>query len=68
GRKYYPVDYDVKRVIGYIGLGIGLYFIQEQLRIYTDRKPWLSASELLLVYILVIALFEYRKNTLQVRH
>lgn len=68
GRKYYPVDYDVKRVIGYIGLGIALYFIQEQLRIYSDSKPWLSASELLLVYILFITLFEYRKKTLQVGH
>lgn len=68
GRKYYPVDYEVKRVIGYIGLGIGLYFMQQQLRIYTDNKPWLSASELLLIYILVIALFEYRKKILQVRH
>jgi O-antigen/teichoic acid export membrane protein len=68
GRKYYPVDYEVKRVVGYIGLGIGLYFMQQQLRIYTDNKPWLSASELLLLYILVIALFEYRKKILQVRH
>ncbi|CAA9889262.1 Polysaccharide biosynthesis protein [Candidatus Methylobacter favarea] len=68
GRKYYPVDYDVKRIIGYIGLGMALYFMQEGLRIYTGRKPWLSASELLLVYILVIALFEYRKKTFQARH
>ncbi|MDD5580178.1 MAG: polysaccharide biosynthesis C-terminal domain-containing protein [Methylobacter sp.] len=64
GRKYYPVDYDVKRVIGYIGLGIGLYFLQEQLRIYPENKPWLSGGELLLIYSLVIALFESRKKTL----
>jgi O-antigen/teichoic acid export membrane protein len=25
GRRYYPVPYDLKRVLGYIGLGLGLY-------------------------------------------
>jgi O-antigen/teichoic acid export membrane protein len=25
GRRYYPVPYDLKRVLGYIGLGLALY-------------------------------------------
>ena len=27
GRKYYPVDYDLKKIAGYIGLAIALVFI-----------------------------------------
>jgi len=31
GRRYYPVAYEVKRVLGYITLGVGLYLAREQL-------------------------------------
>ena len=29
GRKYYPVDYDFKKIGGYIGLALALYFLSE---------------------------------------
>jgi len=62
GRKYYPVDYDVKRVLGYIGLGIGLYFAHGQLLMTSTWQPWLLASALMLIYILITLLCEGRQQ------
>ncbi|MDD5412470.1 MAG: oligosaccharide flippase family protein [Methylobacter sp.] len=67
GRKYYPVDYDVKRVIGYIGLGVGLYFAHGQLLMTINWQPWLLASALITLYILVTALFEGRQIAVKIR-
>ncbi|WP_340123303.1 lipopolysaccharide biosynthesis protein [Methylobacter svalbardensis] len=61
GQKYYPVDYEVKRVLAYIGLGIGLYFAHGQLLMLITWQPWLLASELMLLYVLITALFEGRQ-------
>jgi len=61
GRHYYPVAYDVKRVIGYITLGVGLYIAKEQLPISAGWQPWLLSTELMLIYILVTVLFERRQ-------
>jgi len=62
GQKYYPVDYDVKRMLGYIGLGIGLYFAHEQLLMTIDWQPWLLAGALMLLYLLIAALCESRQQ------
>ncbi|EGW21545.1 oligosaccharide flippase family protein [Methylobacter tundripaludum] len=62
GRKYYPVNYDVKRVLGYIGLGIGLYFAHEQLLMIIVWQPWLLASALMLIYVLITLLCEGRQQ------
>jgi len=62
GRKYYPVDYDVKRVLGYIGLGIGLYFAHGQLLMTSAWQPWLLASALMLIYVLITLLCEGRQQ------
>ena len=61
GRKYYPVDYDVKRVIGYIGLGIGLYFAHGHLLTTIAWQPWLLSSALMILYVLITALCEGRQ-------
>jgi O-antigen/teichoic acid export membrane protein len=62
GQKYYPVDYEVKRVIGYIGLGIGLYYAHGQLLMTIAWQPWLLASALILIYVLITALCEARQS------
>jgi O-antigen/teichoic acid export membrane protein len=67
GQKYYPVDYDVKRVIGYIGLGVGLYFAQGQLLMTINWQPWLLASALMMFYLLITALFEGRQIAVKIR-
>jgi O-antigen/teichoic acid export membrane protein len=65
GQKYYPVDYDVKRVLGYIGLGIGLYYAHGQLLIILTWQAWQSAGALMLLYLLITALCEGRRITVK---
>ncbi|MCX7100643.1 MAG: polysaccharide biosynthesis C-terminal domain-containing protein [Methylobacter sp.] len=62
GQKYYPVDYDVKRVIGYIGLGLGLYFAHEYLVTTLSWQSWLLSSALMLLYMLIAGLCEWRHH------
>ena len=61
GQKYYPVDYHVKRIIAYIGLGIGLYYAHGQLLMSLAWQPWLLSSALLLLYVLIATLCEGRQ-------
>ena len=62
GRHYYPVAYDVKRVLGYITLGVGLYITRIQLPVGSGwQQPWLLSAELMSIYLLVAMLFEGRQ-------
>ena len=61
GRKYYPVPYDMKRVLGYMGLGVALYFANQQLIILTGLHALLSGTLFLLVYLLAVYLIDGRR-------
>jgi O-antigen/teichoic acid export membrane protein len=61
GRYYYPVAYDVKRILGYIGLGIALYLSQRYLLTSINRPSWELGAELLSLYCLIVMLFEGRR-------
>ena len=62
GRYYYPVAYDVIRVLGYITLGVGLYIARAHLPAASGwQQPWLMSAELMLIYLLVTMLFEGRQ-------
>ncbi|HEY5140701.1 MAG TPA: polysaccharide biosynthesis C-terminal domain-containing protein, partial [Methylococcales bacterium] len=61
GRHYYPVAYDVKRVLGYITLGVGLYIAREQLPVNAYWQPWVLSIELMAIYILVTLFVERRQ-------
>lgn len=63
GRRYYPVAYDLKRVLGYIGLGLLLYFTKSRLAPFIPSQPWLLSAQLMLVYVLTTLLFEGRQLT-----
>ncbi len=63
GQIYYPVAYQVPRILGYISLGLGLYFAKLHLAMYVSWQPWLFASALILLYLLTVALFEMPKRT-----
>ena len=65
GRKYYPVAYEVKRVLFYIFLGVVLYMSQQQLQAVSYAQPWLLSVLLMLLYLLFVALFEGRKIALK---
>ena len=62
GRYYYPVAYDVKRLLAYIVLGLGLYFAKQPLLTYVDWQSWLLSSALMSLYLLTVALFERRNS------
>ena len=66
GRYFYPVAYDVKRVLAYISLGLALYAARQVLPIQAFWQPWLLSAELLSLYVLVAVLFE-RRQLLRVR-
>ena len=61
GRKYYPVPYDVKRVLGYIGLGIVIYLFNRELVAATGTPALLSGTVLLLVYLAIAYALDGRK-------
>ena len=68
GRLYYPVAYEVKRVLAYILLGVSLYCLKIILPIGTAwQAPWLLSVELMILYFLIVLLFEGRKYHLFVR-
>lgn len=67
GQKYYRVDYEIKRVLGYIGLGVGLYLTQAWLRNVTDLLPWVTGSVLMLVYLAVVIVMDGRRVLAGVR-
>jgi O-antigen/teichoic acid export membrane protein len=62
GRYYYPVPYQVKRLVAYIVLGLGLYWAKQPLLIYIDWQPWCLSTALMSLYLLTTALFESRKR------
>jgi O-antigen/teichoic acid export membrane protein len=61
GRRYYPVPYDVKRVLGYIGFGIALYFANLQLVTWSGAPAMASGTAVLLVYLAVAYALDGRK-------
>jgi len=60
GRKYYRIEYDLKRITGYILLGLSLYFVNPRLIEATGWNPLVSGTLLIGVYLAVVALFELR--------
>jgi O-antigen/teichoic acid export membrane protein len=62
GQYYYPVPYQVKRLLAYISLGLALYWAKRPLLDYVDWQTWLLSSALLSLYLLTALLFERRKR------
>lgn len=59
GRRYYPVPYDLKRVLGYMGLGLGLYLASRWL--IAQGWPSLGAGTLCFVPFVVLVAWEVRR-------
>jgi hypothetical protein len=51
GRRYYPVPYDLKRIIGYIGLGLGLFAAARALDAWLGVPPLAAGVLCLAVYL-----------------
>ena len=61
GQKFYRVDYDVKSVLGYMSLGVGLYFANVKLQPLLHWQVGCLATVLMLLYALITLLFERRR-------
>lgn len=60
GKHYYPVAYDIKKILGYMGLGLGIFFTQRYCLTHFNHPAWSSGLVLLLLYCLVVWTFEHR--------
>ena len=63
GKKYYPIPYDIKRILTYIGLAVLLYFVSIELAIESKALRLSVNTGIILSYIGVLFLRE-RKNLL----
>ena len=61
GRKYYPVPYDLVRVMGYIVFALVLYFANRQVDTYFEINAMVSGTLFLLVYLLMAYWLDIRK-------
>ncbi len=61
GQIYYPVKYDVLRVLSYISLGLVLYQANIQLQAMIFWPQGMLAGALLVLYLLIATLFEGRQ-------
>lgn len=61
GRKYYPVPYDLKRVLGYVGFAVALYVANQELIRFTGMHVLLSGTLFLLVYLGAAYALDVRK-------
>jgi O-antigen/teichoic acid export membrane protein len=59
GQRYYPVPYSLKRILGYISLGLGLYALNQILIDNANvSSTVILATELIILYGLIVALCE----------
>ncbi len=61
GRRYYPVPYQVGRVLGYLGLGVALYGADRLVGDQLGLGPLLSGSLCLLLFLVVAFLLDGRR-------
>jgi O-antigen/teichoic acid export membrane protein len=61
GRRYYPVPYEVVRVVGYIVLGLGLYGAGRWLTDGVGWNPFAAATGLMALYLVIVAILDGRR-------
>jgi O-antigen/teichoic acid export membrane protein len=61
GRRFYPVPYDLPRVIGYIALGLALYAGHLALVEQMGWNSWASASMLMAGYLALVLMVDGRR-------
>lgn len=61
GRQYYPVAYNLKRIFGFIALGLALFFMQRYCLKVTNFPPLIVGVGLLGIYGFCVYWFEWRK-------
>jgi O-antigen/teichoic acid export membrane protein len=61
GAKYYPIPYQVKRLMGYIGFALVLFFVANYLPFAAGFMKYASSAVLMLIFLAVAFAME-RKN------
>lgn len=60
GQVYYPVKYDALRILAYIGVGLDIYQANIVLKAHSSWPVGVAGALLLILYLLITALFEWR--------
>lgn len=63
GNKHYPVNYDLKRILGYLGLSLALYFVSRLIKTDSTVVNLFVNNMLLLSFVLTAWMLE--KNNLK---
>jgi O-antigen/teichoic acid export membrane protein len=61
GRKYYPINYELRPILGYIFLAVILFFVGNNIGIDRLTPRLIVNTLLILVFIMVVFVFERRK-------
>lgn len=59
GRKFFPVEYDLKKILGYIMLGICFWQVFEMVTAVLTHIPfWVPATVIMSIYITIVIIFD----------
>ena len=61
GNKHYPVNYDLKRILGYIGLSLTLYFVSSYIRTESAGINLIINNLILLVFVMAVWKMDVKK-------
>lgn len=64
GQKYYRVEYNVVRIIGYLGFAIGLFFLGKYIKTDSVLLDLILKNMLLLIYLVLVMFVEKPLKTL----
>jgi O-antigen/teichoic acid export membrane protein len=67
GRRYYPVPYDLKRVLGYVALGVALLGAHRLLVARVGVDSVVAATLVLAVFLLLVGVWDGRRLLRQLR-
>ncbi|HET7818384.1 MAG TPA: oligosaccharide flippase family protein [Bacteroidia bacterium] len=65
GNKHYHVDYDVKRIVAYIGLSLLLFATSQYINFDSDMLEIIIKNMLLILFALVVFVFERKELRFQ---
>lgn len=63
GQKYYKVDYDLKRILMYLAIATGLYYLSEYLHFSTSVVQYVLNISLFFTFLIIVSVVE--KNDLR---
>jgi O-antigen/teichoic acid export membrane protein len=65
GQKYYPVEYNVPKVLGYLGFAIGLYFAGAFIETGSFLLDLVLKNSMLLIYLIAVVIIEKPRQLLR---